>query len=62
MIVEWHCRSCNEKGEQEISMEKVLERRRGIIDPKNKESFLDIVREMIDHYCRERNIGIKVKQ
>ena len=61
MIVEWHCRSCNEKGEQEIPMEKVLERRRGIINPKKEENFLDIVREMIDHYCGERNIGIKTK-
>jgi len=58
MLVSYHCRSCDEKGEKEISLD-VLSRKRSELDLHT----LSAIMTLIDHDCKRSKhpeIGIKL--
>ena len=50
MKIEWHCRGCNEKGEQEVDYTK--------FNPE-KDKVLVFLISQVEHKCDNLNLGIK---
>lgn len=58
MKVKWHCRNCNETGEQEVSLNIVLKVRAELIAKEEKAEILGIIMAEVDHHCSKPNIGV----
>lgn len=47
----WHCRGCNEKGAQEVTMEMLIKMRKD-------ESLIVLLQNNVTHECPNKNIGV----
>lgn len=58
MRVRWHCRGCDERGEQEISLHALLEIRQKLLDKDEEANLLGLILHEIKHDCKDTHIGI----
>ena len=55
MIIEWHCRGCDEKGTQEMNYLDVVQGSKG------EETLLEFIQRKIKHKCKNTNIGVRLQ-
>ena len=56
MKIKWHCRNCNETGEQDIKLDDIIK------SYKPKETnLISLAISKVDHKCDNPQIGVRVK-
>ena len=54
MRIKFHCRNCNELGDEDLNLETLLKIRL------EEESLLDLVMRSLNHKCSDPKLGIKI--
>jgi hypothetical protein len=54
MKVQWHCRGCNNLGEEEIEIQKILK-----VKKNENVDLFTIILSLIKHSCSNKDLGVR---
>lgn len=54
MKVLWHCRGCNQLGEEEVEIQRILR-----VKEKENVDLFTIILSLLKHDCKDKNLGLR---